>query len=100
MEQWDDTKQKEVFQSATQYYLSQFESFVRQKEIIEESKESQSQDGSFVERLIARIIDNIQISIKNIYFRFEDEMSSLKSQKFSIGLRLKEFGVYNADANY
>jgi len=99
MAQWDEKKQREIFQAATQYSLEQFELFVRQKEIIQEAG-NESQDGSFTEKLIARIVDNIQISIENIYFRFEDEMESLNGQKFALGVRLKEFGVYNADKNY
>jgi hypothetical protein len=53
--------------------------------------------------LISRIIDNIQISINNVYFRFEDTGKDKRTgldQVFSIGLMLKEFSVFTADKEY
>lgn len=51
---------------------------MKNKEILaekaKEQEESQS-SATFGEKFMARIIDNIQISIKGIYFRFEDKMS-------------------------
>lgn len=48
----------------------------------------------FVSGIIASIIDNIQISIKNVYFRFEDDLQG-QEIPFAIGLKLKEFSVSN-----
>ena len=36
-----------------------------------------SQDSGFVERLIAAMIRNIQITVKNIHIRYEDAVSSI-----------------------
>ena len=36
-----------------------------------------SQDSGFVERLIAAMIRNIQITVKNIHIRYEDAVSIL-----------------------
>ena len=88
--------------------LHQFELFVKNKDILaakaREQEESQSA-ATFGEKFMARIIDNIQISIKHIYFRFEDKMSgshhnASEHEKFAIGVRLKEFSVFTSDKNF
>tara|TARA_B110000285_G_C14849317_1_gene479174 strand:+ start:435 stop:707 length:273 start_codon:yes stop_codon:yes gene_type:complete len=88
--------------------LHQFELFVKNKEILaakaKEQEESES-SATFGEKFIARIIDNIQISIRHIYFRFEDKMSGThhnerEHEKFAIGVRLKEFSVFTSDKNF
>ena len=60
------------------------------------------------EKLVNRIIDNLEISIKNVYFRFEDSLTNIKSEashkkidtKFCFGLKLKEFKIFSADENF
>jgi hypothetical protein len=41
-----------------------------------------------MEQLVDRIVDNIEISIKNIYIRYEDLYSSPHSGKFVVGVLL------------
>ena len=36
---------------------------------------SLQQKKDFSDKLIARILDNLQVSVKNVYFRFEDYMN-------------------------
>ena len=55
---------------------------------------------SFTDKLLARIMDNLQISIKNILFRFEDKLLGENSSKFTIGVKLKEFCVFTGDQNF
>ena len=100
MAKWDEQLQREAFKLATQTMLEQFEANVRQKEIIE--KEENESPASFTEKLIAQILDNLKISIKNIYFRFEDTMSGIVSgnREFTIGVRMKEFSVFTVDENF
>ena len=43
----------------------------------------------------------MQVSIKNIYFRFEDEiLDKSVSRKYSLGLKLKSFTIFTGDSNY
>ena len=43
----------------------------------------------------------MQVSIKNIYFRFEDEiLDKSVSRKYSLGLKLKSFTIFTGDRNY
>ena len=78
----------------------------KEKSMAGEAKEmnDQQETGStFTERLVKRIIDNIQISVTNIYFRFENTLNhnvTKKDEVFAIGLRLKEFSVFTTDDDF
>lgn len=78
----------------------------KEKNKADETKEvnDQQETGStFTERLVKRIIDNIQISVTNIYFRFENTLNhnvTKKDEVFAIGLRLKEFSVFTTDVDF
>ena len=52
--------------------LQDFELMIKHSMLIKEAQRDTS--CSFAEKLTARIIDNLQVSIKNIYFRFEDHI--------------------------
>jgi hypothetical protein len=52
--------------------LEDFELMIKHSLLIKEAQRDTS--CSFGEKLTARIIDNLQVSIKNIYFRFEDSI--------------------------
>lgn len=66
----------------------------------------------FKEKLVARVLDNLQISIRRVYFRFVDtmevqstsDMSEAERERlnkeFSLGIKLKEFTVYTTDKTY
>ena len=74
---------------------------MKQKEILAQTEHEDQSSSSFGERFVARIIDNIQISVKNIYFRFEDKMNvTNQNKKYAIGVRLKEFSVYTSDKQF
>ena len=44
-----------------------------------------------------KIIDNIEISIKDVYVRYEDAYSSPHSGKFAVGILLKELVTTDLD---
>ena len=75
MEDWDATKLESAFVEAQQSMLDQFE--IKAK-VIEETQNQQGQKGnSFVQTIIDRIINNLKISVKGIFFRFEDHVVDL-----------------------
>lgn len=82
--------------------LAQYELFLKNKFVLEQSKRESS--ASFSEKLVARIMDNLRVSIKNVYFRFEDSYavgeSRTEKEKFSIGMTLKEFSIFTTDKHY
>ena len=57
------------------------------------------EDSSYLGRLTIKIIDNIQINIKNIHIRFEDNMQR-EGQKFSFGITLKELSAHTCDETW
>ncbi|CAG8555201.1 10349_t:CDS:10 [Paraglomus brasilianum] len=64
-----------------------------------------SEDGdddknqSFVNSLVTKVVDNLQISIKNIHIRYEDRLSD-PGHPFAIGVTLSELSVVSADENW
>lgn len=57
------------------------------------------QDDSFVEKLSANIIKNIQLVIGEIHIRYEDRVSSL-GRPFALGITLHNLSVKTSDANW
>ena len=55
------------------------------------SKESQAEDGYFYQKAL-KVIDNVQITIKNIHIRYEDEIT-IKERPFSLGFTLQELSA-------
>ena len=45
----------------------------------------------YTDQLIMKIIDNIQLTIKNIHLRYEDE---IKSNSYSLGVTIDEIKGY------
>lgn len=57
-----------------------------------------SSDPSFQERLIARIINNIQINVKNVHIRYED--LKMTGSPFACGVTLHNLELYTTDNNW
>jgi len=47
---------------------------------------------TFVEKLIANIIKNLEVTVTNIHVRFEDNVTNPK-KPFSVGVTLREFSL-------
>ena len=54
---------------------------------------------SFIQRLTSRIIDNIEIVVKNIHFCYEDSIS-MKGTVFSCGITLDNFQLRTTDSTW
>ena len=63
--------------------------------VIEETK-----NNSFTTQLITKIVDNLQITVKNIHFRYEDSISHPDKELFSFGCTLEELSVVSTDENW
>lgn len=55
-------------------------------------------DMTFVEKLTAQIINNVQIKISDIHIRYEDNIST--SIPLSFGITLSNFSVHTTDQNW
>ena len=63
------------------------------------SKEEQQKHQSFTESLVTKIVDNLQVSIKRIHFRYEDTLSA-PEHPFSLGITLGEFSAVSTDESW
>ncbi|SGZ50437.1 CIC11C00000002743 [Sungouiella intermedia] len=54
---------------------------------------------SFTESLVTKIVDNLQVTIKNIHIRYEDD-SVLTDSPYSLGLTLGELSAASTDENW
>ncbi|OCK84928.1 vacuolar protein sorting-associated protein 13 [Lepidopterella palustris CBS 459.81] len=63
------------------------------------SQEEQSKNQSFTASLVSAIVDNVQVSVKNIHIRYEDSISD-PGHQFASGITLEEFSAVSTDGNW
>ncbi|KAJ5640466.1 hypothetical protein N7528_000091 [Penicillium herquei] len=63
------------------------------------SQEEQRRNQSFTQSMVTAVVDNLQISIKNVHIRYEDSISS-PGHPFAVGLTLKELSAVSTDADW
>lgn len=61
----------------------------------EEVKKSQS----FTESLVTKIVDNLQVTVKNIHVRYEDSISA-PGHPFALGITLEEFSAVSTNGEW
>lgn len=65
----------------------------QQTEVEEEEKQT------YTQLLIKTVIDNLQVFVKKIHFRYEDDISN-PNRKFAIGFTLENFRAESCDENW
>ncbi|KAF2654929.1 vacuolar protein sorting-associated protein 13 [Lophiostoma macrostomum CBS 122681] len=63
------------------------------------SAEEQQKNQSFTSSMVSAIVDNVQISVKNIHIRYEDSISD-PGHPFALGVTLAEFSAISTDENW
>lgn len=63
------------------------------------SPEEQQKNQSFTDSLVTKIVDNLQISVKNIHIRYEDSIST-PGHPFALGVTLEEFSAISTDGEW
>jgi vacuolar protein sorting-associated protein 13A/C len=63
------------------------------------SQEEQEKNQSFTASLVTAIVDNLQISVKNVHIRYEDSISD-PGHPFAAGLTLQELSAVSTDENW
>ncbi|KAK4234211.1 hypothetical protein C8A03DRAFT_38027 [Achaetomium macrosporum] len=63
------------------------------------SQEEQKRTQSFTESLVTKIVDNLQVSVKNIHVRYEDAISA-PGHPFALGVTLEEFSAVSTDGEW
>ncbi|PQE10057.1 Vacuolar sorting-associated 13 protein [Rutstroemia sp. NJR-2017a BVV2] len=63
------------------------------------SLEEQQKNQTFTDSLVTKIVDNLQITVKNIHVRYEDSISA-PGHPFALGITLQEFSAVSTDGNW
>ncbi|KAI2601996.1 vacuolar protein sorting-associated protein 13 [Hypoxylon sp. NC1633] len=63
------------------------------------SQEEQKKSQSFTESLVTKIVDNLQVTVKNIHVRYEDSISA-PGHPFALGVTLAEFSAVSTDGEW
>lgn len=63
------------------------------------SQEEQKKTQSFTQSLVTKIVDNLQVTVKNIHVRYEDSISA-PGHPFALGLILEEFSAVSTDGQW
>ncbi|KEF54971.1 uncharacterized protein A1O9_08623 [Exophiala aquamarina CBS 119918] len=63
------------------------------------SPEEQQKNQSFTQSLVTAIVDNLQVSIKNVHVRYEDSIAT-PGHPFAVGLTLKEMSAVSTDSEW
>ncbi|KAF9888012.1 hypothetical protein FE257_009402 [Aspergillus nanangensis] len=63
------------------------------------SQEEQRRNQSFTQSMVTAVVDNLQISIKNVHIRYEDSIAS-PGHPFAFGITLKELSAVSTDSEW
>lgn len=63
------------------------------------SQEEQKRSQSFTQSLVTKIVDNLQVTVKNIHVRYEDSISA-PGHPFALGVTLEEFSAISTDGEW
>ena len=63
------------------------------------SPEEVKKNQSFTQSLVTKIVDNLQVTVKNIHIRYEDSISA-PGHPFALGLTLEEFSAVSTDGEW
>jgi vacuolar protein sorting-associated protein 13A/C len=82
---------KEFIESMAEKILDQKKLVKAGKDVNAGGKDSKAEDGYWFKKII-KVIDNVQVTVKNIHIRYEDELT-IKDKPFSMGFTLKELSA-------
>nr|XP_039248521.1 vacuolar protein sorting-associated protein 13C-like isoform X1 [Styela clava] len=94
--QYDDKKENEKAEKEKQEQLKQIEEQLAKK--LEKKDTAPKQDG-FVEKLATQVIKNIQVSVKNIHVRYEDDVT-IPGQPFALGVTLNSLALQTTNEDW
>ncbi|AET41679.1 membrane morphogenesis protein VPS13 Ecym_8410 [Eremothecium cymbalariae DBVPG len=65
-----------------------------------EAENESSKDVTFTQSLLTKIVDNLQVTIRNIHVRYEDMKCTFSEKPYTIGATLSEFSAISTDSNW
>ncbi|KAI9322742.1 hypothetical protein BX666DRAFT_2109183 [Dichotomocladium elegans] len=66
---------------------------------LDQQQPDESSNDGFISQLTTKVVDNLQVSIKNIHIRFEDSISD-PGHPYSAGITLKELSAVSTDGQW
>lgn len=93
---YDPIQEEQRLQKSKQERLETSELFLAS---VDNQLADDAQQESFTTQLVTKIVDNLQVTIKNIHVRFEDATSN-KQRLFSIGIILQSLTAVSTDENW
>uniref|UniRef100_K3XCA2 PDZ domain-containing protein n=1 Tax=Globisporangium ultimum (strain ATCC 200006 / CBS 805.95 / DAOM BR144) TaxID=431595 RepID=K3XCA2_GLOUD len=87
----DEVRQHKINQIERQDLVRQHNRFA------EENNHAGEDESTFLSRLTERIVDNLQVTLRDIHFRYEDNISNLENP-FACGVMIKSFAFHTTDA--
>lgn len=63
------------------------------------SAEEQQKNQSFTQSLVTAIVDNLQVTIKNVHIRYEDSIAA-PGHPFALGVTMKEMSAVSTDGDW
>ncbi|WFD25298.1 Vacuolar protein sorting-associated protein 13 [Malassezia nana] len=92
----DEEEEDKRAQAVKQQKLAQSE--ILSAGVIGTEEDSQKTE-SFISSLVTRIVDNVQVTVRNIHIRYEDCLSN-PEHPFSVGITLAELSAVSTDENW
>ncbi|KAK7070439.1 hypothetical protein SK128_013369 [Halocaridina rubra] len=95
---YDAEKEEKIAHESKMASLQRAEEAKQKAKAKERGDESKTEDG-FTEKLLAQVIRNIQVTIKDIHIRYEDSLSS-PGHPFALGVTLHDLSMQSTDVNW
>ena len=96
--EWNEEDEEKRAQAVKMEKLENIE-LLKERNSAGLSPEEQTKNQSFLDSLITAVVDNLQISVKNIHIRYEDSIAA-PGHPFALGITLKEFSAVSTDENW
>lgn len=99
LEEFDPEEDERRTQKLKQDKLDDLEALINATNQNLQLSSDLSSNESFTESLVTKIVDNLQVTIKNIHVRYEDD-SLLTESPYSVGITLNELSAVSTDQGW
>ena len=65
------------------------------EQIVEQQNQNKGENSSYIEKITTRIIDNLELTIKNIHIRFENT-----EKNYQYGITLDQINAFTTDEEW
>lgn len=100
MESLNTAEQVERMLRLKLHKLAEWELSNQAKLAADESGSENEANESFMQSLLTKIVDNLQVTIKNIHVRYEDMSGTFSKESCSVGITLNELSAVSTDSNW